>query len=214
MTEALLRQQLVDECQRLGEDGLLALAAGNVSCRFESGMLITASGVCTSSITSESIVRMSLDGQSDNVLKPSSEWQMHAAVYREMPDVQALVHTHADSCVAVACHGKDLPGFHYMVGMLGLDHVPCVEYHTFGTRALAEAAVSGLRACDACLLAKHGMLSKGASLKQAADSARLLEVLCRQYLLSLAIGPPLELNSKQWAEFFAQMKQTDYQAVQ
>ncbi|MFK7733311.1 MAG: class II aldolase/adducin family protein [Pseudomonadales bacterium] len=214
MKEAMLRQQLVDEYQRLDVDGLLALSAGNLSCRFETGMLITASGISASSISVDNIVHLSLQGATKGVHKPSSEWQMHAAIYREFADTQAVVHTHSDYCVALASHGKDLPGFHYMVGMLGSDHVPCTAYHTFGTTELAAAAVQGLRACNACLLANHGMISKGGSLEQAARGASLLELLSKQYMLSLALGPPATLSDAQWAEFFAQMKQTDYQVVQ
>lgn len=213
MNEAILRQQLVDEYRQLADDGLLALSAGNLSCRCGSGMLITASGISASSISVDNIVHMSLRGQYDHGLKPSSEWKMHAAVYREFTDVGAVVHTHSDHCVALASHGKDLPGFHYMVGMLGADHVPCVDYHTFGTAALADAALQGLGVSKACLLAKHGMLSKGQNLREAAHAAQLLELLCKQYILSLALGSPSPLSASQWADFFAQMKQTEYRAV-
>ena len=116
MTEAMLRQHLVDEYRRLADDGLLALSAGNLSCRFGSGMLITASGISASSISVDNIVHLSLSGQSDSALKPSSEWQRHAAVYLAFANTQAVVHTHSDHCVAVASHGKQLPGFYYMVG--------------------------------------------------------------------------------------------------
>ncbi|MEM8498857.1 MAG: class II aldolase/adducin family protein [Pseudomonadota bacterium] len=214
MTEAMLRQQLVDEYRELGDDGLLALSTGNLSCRFGSGMLITASGISATSISVDNIVRLSLRGENDSALKPSSEWQMHAAVYRAFPDTQSVVHTHSDHCVAVASHGKDLPGFHYMIGMLGSDHVPCVNYHTFGTAELADASVQGLQSCRACLLANHGMLSKGNDLSDAAQAARLLELLCKQYLLSLCLGPPAKLSGVQWADFFEQMKRTAYRAVQ
>ena len=66
----------------------------------------------------------------------------------DFPDlVQALLaagrpvrtHTHSDYCVAVACHCKPLPGFHYMVGAFGGDDVPCVPYATFGSETLARA---------------------------------------------------------------------------
>ncbi len=214
MTEAMLRQQLVDEYRRLADDGLLALSAGNLSCRFGADMLITASGISASSISVDTIVRLSLQGQSDSEFKPSSEWQMHAAVYLAFPDTQAVVHTHSDHCVAVASHGNDLPGFHYMVGMLGTDHVPCVSYHTFGTSELAAASVKGLNSCRACLLANHGMLSKGHDLGDAVQAAQLLELLCKQYLLSRSLGAPATLSGQQWADFFEQMKRTAYQAVQ
>jgi L-fuculose-phosphate aldolase len=115
---------------------------------------------------------------------------MHAEVYRRVPDANAVVHTHADSCVALASVHRPLPAFHYMIYGFGGDDVPCVPYFPFGTRALGEAAGKALEARTACLLANHGMLARGRTLRQAFDATMRLETLARQYLLACTIGEP------------------------
>jgi len=213
VVEAALRKEIVASYQSLARAGLLALSAGNVSCRFADGMLISASGVSADSIREENIVFVDAQGQVRNGLKPSSEWQMHAAIYRQHTTAQAVVHTHSDYCVAMACQAKSLPGFHYMVGMLGARAVPCVPYHTFGSEALAEAAAAGVTESAACLLAQHGMITRGANLQEACRHAELLELLSKQYLLSASLGKPAELSSEEWDAFFVQMQQTGYSEV-
>jgi L-fuculose-phosphate aldolase len=113
---------------------------------------------------------------------------MHAAIYRAYPDAQAIVHTHSDACTALACLNEPLPAFHYLIVRFGGDDVRCAPYVTFGTPALANAAVSALVDRSACLLANHGMIVTGATADAALTAAITLEGLARQYLLARAAG--------------------------
>ena len=113
------------------------MSSGNVSCRLGDNMLISPSGATGSNITPEHVVEVTLYGEWSGERKPSSEWRMHAAIYKATK-AQAVVHTHSDHCVALACQGRGLPGFHYLVGSFGGSDVPCVPYSTFGTEQLAE----------------------------------------------------------------------------
>ena len=103
------------------------------------------------------------EGEWSGERKPSSEWRMHAAIYKATK-AQAVVHTHSDHCVALACQGRGLPGFHYLVGSFGGSDVPCVPYSTFGTEQLAEDAAAALDRRSACLLGAHGMICRGRDL--------------------------------------------------
>ena len=96
---------------------------------------------------------------------------MHAAIYKDHQDAQAIVHTHSDNCVAVSCQLKPLPGFHYLVGEFGGSDVPCVTYSTFGTQQLADDASAALTDRSACLLGKHGMICRGKDISRARSSA-------------------------------------------
>jgi L-fuculose-phosphate aldolase len=120
---------------------------------------------------------------------------MHAEVYRRVPGAGAVVHTHADNCVALAALRKPIPAFHYMIHGFGGDDVPCVGYFPFGTPELGRAAGAALEGRAACLLANHGMLTRGATLGAAFDAAIRLEVLARQYRLALTAGKPVLLNA-------------------
>ena len=163
-------------------------SSGNVSVRTRNGMVITPSGCSAETITDSDPVTTTLDGKARGNRAPSSEWFMHAAIYRAYPDVQAIVHTHSDACTALACLSEKLPAFHYLVVRFGGDDVRCAPYVTFGTPALARVAVTALADRSACLLANHGMIVTGASADAALTAALTLEALARQYLLARAAG--------------------------
>lgn len=208
--EAERRADLVDQYRRVGELKLNELASGNLSCRFGDGMLISPTGATAESLTADDLVFVDADGGWTGDRRPSSEWQMHAAVYRDHPDTGAVVHTHADHCVAVSCLQQPLPGFHYLVGVFGGSDVPCVPYSTFGGRQLADDAAAALRHRRACLLGSHGMLSHARTLRTAVDLAHRLEILCRQYTIARSLGTPYLLTEQEWVEFFERSSATRY----
>jgi L-fuculose-phosphate aldolase len=182
----------------LGQRGLIQGSSGNVSARDGDAMVITPSG--GSPDEAAALVRVSMDGTVLEGGTPSSEWEMHAAVYRECPEAGFVVHTHADACTALACLDRTLPAFHYMVLQFGGFDVRCAPYVTFGTPALAVLAGEAISGRTACLLANHGMIVCGATADQALSRAVLLEALCRQYLMALSAGTPRLLTDQEMAD--------------
>lgn len=206
-----LRRELADAYRRIVELGLNDLSSGNISARVDGGMLISASGTSAVAVDDAAFVFVADDGSFDpDDLRPSSEWQMHQAVYRTRPSTGAVVHTHSDHCVALAAHGRPLPGFTYVVGFFGGNDVPCVPYNTFGSQALADDVAVALAQRTACLLANHGMVARGRNLSDAVDGAHRLETLCRQYLAAHQIGEPNLLTDGEWQAFFDQAVALDY----
>jgi len=205
-----LRRELVAQYRRSAELKLNELASGNLSCRCGEGMLISPTGASAESIAPETVVYVAADGAWTGAHAPSSEWQMHAAIYRRYADARAVVHTHSDYCVAVASHNQPLPGFHYLVGVFGGDDVPCVPYATYGSEALAESAAAALADRSACLLGNHGMICRGRSLRSAVGLAHRLEIMCRQYVLARQLGEPSRLTREQWDAFFAKTRGESY----
>ena len=201
---------LSNSYRRLGKLGLNELASGNASCRIPGGMLISASGATAEDIQPEDVVKMSLDGAVEGEGRPSSEWQMHAAIYLAYADTHAVVHTHSDYCVAIASQVQTLPGFHYLVGEFGGGDVPCTPYYTFGTAELANSAVDALAKRSACLLGNHGMICRAGDLNRAVYLAQRLEITARQYVLSRQMGEPKLLSEKDWDEFFVQFEKLSY----
>lgn len=199
-TERQLRHAIVGVYVALAKLGMNEGSAGNVSARYGAGMLITPSGCTSDSLRPSHVVSMDLAGNALGRMRPSSEWAMHAAVYAKVPTAKAVIHSHADYCVALACVRRKIPAFHYMVRYFGGDDVPCVGYATFGTRQLGAAAGAALKRHTACLLANHGMLARGATLRAAYDTACMLETLARQYWLTLCAGRPVLLSRKNMAE--------------
>jgi len=191
------RAALCEAYRTLGSRGLIQGSSGNVSVRHGDGMLISPTGTTPERIEPERLVAMDLDAPAPGA---SSEWALHAALYRADPGTGAVVHTHADACTALACLGEPLPAFHYMIAAFGGDDVPCAPYATFGTLALAEAAAAAMQARTACLLANHGMIAAGPTLDRAVGAAFDLEMLARQYLLARAAGQPRLLTPAQMAD--------------
>src|SRR5215472_9984613 len=179
--ERSIRRAMVEVYATLAQLGMNSGSAGNVSVRFGPGMLITPTGCSAASLRTGNIVLTRFDGSSVGRPKPSSEWRMHAEVYQRVGAARAVIHTHADNCVALASLRMPIPAFHYMINLFGGDSVPCVPYATFGTSELGAAAGAALEERTACLLANHGMLTRGSTLREAFEAAVVLETLARQY---------------------------------
>lgn len=211
--ERQMRDALVTAYLELAKLGLMGRAAGNVSCRVPGGMLISASGATAKSLTAERVVLVRDDGSWDSETQPSTEWRMHQAIYLQHDQAGAVVHTHSDYCVALACNDLSLPGFHYLVGTFGGTDVPCVPYSTFGSEQLAADAAEALTDRAACLLGSHGMICRGQDLDTAVANAERLEILCRQYVLAKSLGEPNLMTDEQWNEFFARVKEVGYSEI-
>ena len=189
-SEAKIRKAVIATALEMSRSGLSPGRSGNVSCRWNDGMLITPSGMAYAEIEPEDIVFVAGGGSvPDKQRKPSSEWHFHLAVYQARPDMNALVHTHSQNATVLACAHKPIPAFHYMVAVAGGKDIPLVPYATFGTEALARHVAEGLGARNACLMANHGQIALGETLLQALELAHEVEILAEQYIKVLTLGP-------------------------
>jgi len=198
--ERELRDGLLAALRRLDERGLNRGSTGNLSLRHGNGMLITPTGMGADDLSADDLVWLGFDGSLKGRWKPSSEWHFHQALYLARPDLNAVAHTHATHATALACLRRDLPAFHYMVAVAGGDSVRCAPYHLFGTEALSRAVVQAMHGRKACLLATHGLVSAGGSLRDAMKVMIEIESLCQTYLLALAAGEPALLGEAEMAE--------------
>jgi L-fuculose-phosphate aldolase len=195
--EAQLRQSLVDAARYVETKRLNSGTSGNISLRLDAGMLITPTGIAPGKLDPSAMVEMALDGSWSGTKRPSSEWNMHAAIYKAFPQANAIVHAHPDHCVALSCLREALPPFHYMIASFGGDDVPCSDYAPFGTEELAQAAVRALAHRNTCLLANHGMIAFGADLASALARTEKLETLVKQYVLAKSAGRPVMLTEEE-----------------
>ncbi|NOG69129.1 class II aldolase/adducin family protein [Roseicella sp. DB1501] len=198
--------ELIAAARLLDAMGFMPSKSGNLSRRLETGFLITPAGLAYAETTEADLVALDPAGR---VLaghrRPSSEWQLHAAVYAARPEAGAVVHTHSPFATALACARQGIPPFHYMIALGGGDDIRCSAYATFGTAALAEACVAALAGRKAALLANHGVVALGASLAGARVLAIEVENLARQYLALRSAGlAPVLLTEAELAEVHAQ----------
>ena len=197
VSEAALREALVATARQLDALGLNRGTAGNVSVRRAGadadGYLITPTGMPPTSIRAADVVAMPIDGDAPvdaASRRPSSEWRFHRDLYRARRDAGAIVHTHSPFATTLACLGRDIPPFHYMVARAGGRDIRCAAYATFGTQALSDAAVAAMSDRRACLLARHGMIALGRDLDAALALAVEVESLAEVYWRALAVGEP------------------------
>src|SRR5207244_2984873 len=132
--------------------------------------------------------RMALDGRAFRRRRPSSEWRFHRDIFHSRHDVGAIVHTHSPRATALACTGRGIPAFHYMVAVAGGSDIRCAPYHAFGTQELSDAVLAALKDRNACLLANHGVVATGAGLPGAILLAGEVENLALQYSVRLSLG--------------------------
>jgi L-fuculose-phosphate aldolase len=188
VNDAALREGIIAVTHALDAAGLVPNKSGNVSCRSPGGFTITPAGVPYRSLAPGDLVELPVDGEPATAgLRPSSEWRMHAAIYAARADAEAIVHTHSPRATALACAGRGIPPFHYMIALAGGD-VRCMPYATFGTAELAETAVRGLGGRRATLLGNHGVIAIGGSLMEAHAVAVEVENLAGEYLAMLSAG--------------------------
>jgi L-fuculose-phosphate aldolase len=188
MTDAVIRREIIAVTHALDAAGHVPNKSGNVSCRSPGGFLITPAGVPYRDLAPGDLVELPVRGEpSGSGPSPSSEWRMHAAIYAARPDAGAIVHTHSPRATALACAGRGIPAFHYMIALAGGD-VRCMPYATFGTAELAETAVRGLEGRRATLLGNHGVIAIGGALAEAHAVAIEVENLAGEYLAMLSAG--------------------------
>ena len=175
--------------------------SGNISARVPmhnkcDSFLITPSGVPYSDLTPEMLIMIKIDDAEDNptiiqgpsnkssinILAPSSEWRLHRDIYCLKTSAQAVVHAHPTFSTILSCLHINIPSFHYMIAVAGGSDIRCTPYHTFGTKALAEAMKDALNERYACLLGNHGMIAfSEKSVNKALSLAIEVEALAKQY---------------------------------
>ena len=183
------RMRVIAACRELARRGLTHGTSGNVSLRHdEQRFFVSPSGMDYELLQADDVPLVDLDGRWFGRHRPSSEWRFHRDILRSRPDVGAIVHTHSPRATALACTGRGIPAFHYMVAIAGGSDIRCAPYHTFGTQELSDAALAALRDRRACLLANHGVIATGADLASAMRLAGEVENLALQYSVALTLG--------------------------
>ena len=190
MGDRELRSKILETARAMNARGINHGASGNVSARTAQGFLVTPSGKDYGECVPEDVVAMTMEGEVQGDGRPSSEWRIHRDLLAARPEVNAVLHAHPPFATALACLGRPIPAFHYMVAIAGGRDIRCAPYATFGTEDLSRSVVDALRERKARLLANHGMVVLARSLGEVLDLAVEVEVLAQQYWRALQIGAP------------------------
>lgn len=173
-----ISSQIVQVCKNLYSKNMLAAADGNISYRIsDSEILITPSGVSKANAKPEDICVIDIDGNV-KLGKPSSERLMHLQVYKSCPEAKAVVHAHPPHAIAwTVAHPElsELPSTCLSEVILAAGKIPFVPYARPSTQDMGDNLKPFLPDCRLMILSRHGALSWGESLEEAAMGMERLE---------------------------------------
>jgi L-ribulose-5-phosphate 4-epimerase len=194
----LLRRQVSDLHQDLVRYQLVVWTAGNVSARVpgEDLMVIKPSGVAYDELSPQNMILCDLDGQVvEGEHAPSSDTAAHAYVYRHMPEVGGVVHTHSTYASAWAARGEAVPCvLTAMADEFGAE-IPVGPFALIGDDSIGRGIVETLRGhrSPAVLMKSHGVFTLGKDAKAAVKAAVMCEDVARTVHISRQLGEPLPI---------------------
>ncbi len=193
-----LRRAVAHLHMGLPKHHLVAWTSGNLSARDpETGLVvIKPSGVHFEDLKPENMVVVDVNGQTiEGDHKPSSDTASHCYIYRHMPDVNGIVHTHSRYATAFAALGRAIPCVTTAMADEFGGPIPCGGFALIGSEAIGQVVVETLRGSrsPACLLQNHGVFAVGASAEQALKAAVMTEDNAAIVWTAMQIGTPIPI---------------------
>jgi len=150
---------------------------------------VTPTGVSKGAMTEEMLVKVDLEGNLlEGTRKPSSETRMHLRIYKENPDVRAVIHAHPPAATAFACAGIPLDRPIIQEAVVFLGTVPVAPFALPGSQAVADSVAPYCRDYRALLLEYHGAVTWGDTMEQAHYRMECLEQLAQVTLHLKTLG--------------------------
>lgn len=220
-TVARIRAEVCALHAELTRYELVVWTAGNVSARVPGHelMVIKPSGVSYDELTPESMVVTDLYGTPVKAictgpelvewgnpdLSPSSDTAAHAYVYRHMPDVGGVVHTHSTYATAWAARGEPIPCVLTMMGDEFGGTIPVGPFALIGDDSIGRGIVDTLRASNspAVLMQNHGPFTIGKDARSAVKAAVMCEEVARTVHISRQLGEPLPIDAAKIESLYA-----------
>jgi L-fuculose-phosphate aldolase len=169
MKKAAIARQLVRVCRDLYAHGFVTAADGNVSSRLPNGnILATPTSLNKGRVTESDLVEVTIDGKVVSPDRaPSSELGMHLFIYRQRPDVQAVVHAHPTFATGFATANIPLDQPMLPEVIIGLGPIPLANIALPSTQEMADSIAPYVQSASAILLANHGVVTFGKDLDDA-----------------------------------------------
>jgi L-ribulose-5-phosphate 4-epimerase len=198
MLEAI-REEVCRLNVALPANNLVVWTGGNVSVRDpESGyVVIKPSGVKFEDLQPEHMVVTDLDGHTiEGDLNPSSDTGSHLYIYRCLPQVNGVVHTHSNYATAFAALGKPIPPVLTAIGDEFGGPIPCGGFSLIGDEEIGKIVVETIGQSPACLLKNHGVFAVGPTGEKALKAAVMVEDSAKTVSIALQMGQPDEISAE------------------
>lgn len=192
-----LKKQVLDSAKKAYNEKLMAGTSGNLSIwHEESGsLIITPSSYDYNIMDIDDIVVIDIEGNmKEGIHKPSSEWKLHAEIYKNLPHIKAVVHTHSPYATSFAVLNKEIPVI--LIEMIPFlkGSIEVAAYAAQGSAMVGTNALPILKNKNACLLANHGVVTVGESLDKAYINSIYTEDAAKIYHMALSVGEPVVIK--------------------
>jgi L-ribulose-5-phosphate 4-epimerase len=209
-----LREDVCWANQMLPRSGLVTMHSGNVSAldRARNAVLIKPSGVDYDTLTAADVVEVDFASGEPvaGSLRPSVDLPHHLYLYRHLPDVAAVVHTHSNFATAFAAVGRPIPACLTAIADEFGGEIPCAPYVDNQGEHIGEAILEHRTQGPGILLRSHGVFAWGASVRGALKTAVMIEDVARTVWYALQIGEPLELPGDEIAKWHGRYQSGGY----
>ena len=191
------RSVVCEAGKRLLRENLVSGTWGNLSLRIdEEYMVITPSGKPYELLSPEDMVQVNYRTLSwEGEIKPSSELKLHAAIYLDRKDINAVIHTHQASASTVAAARREVPPILDDMAQLIGPSVRVAAYALPNTKAIVRKTLRALRGRNAALMANHGAVCIGRDMEETFVVCQVLEKACRVFIEAEFLGGAKAIGS-------------------
>ena len=199
MTPEQIKQEICEVGHRLYDHGFVAANDGTISVKLsDNEFYCTPTGVSKGSLTPDMIIKIDAEGNKlEGTLNPSSEIKMHLRVFRERPDVNAVVHAHPPVATAFTVAGIPLDRYILPEAVLTIGDVPTCAYGTPSTMEIPDSLMPYIQEHDAFMLKNHGALTVGNTLTRAFFTMEEVEFNAKIMKYAMELGKIEEIPADQ-----------------
>lgn len=196
-------KELIKYGKLAGKKNFTPGMSGNISARYGENIVITTSGSANGYLDEDDFVVIDFDGKTINSnKKPSSEKMLHVEFYKMRPDINYILHVHSPYLSSFASANLALKEPIMAENVFYFGHIPLAEYGLPGSRDLVEKTSKFFKDFDAVLMANHGFIVGGKTLKDAYLKLELAESYAQVVLNTKILGGAVLLNDKQVEEIY------------
>lgn len=206
-----LREEVCYANRMLPAAGLVTMHSGNASGldRASGRLVIKPSGMDYDKLTPEDLVEVDLESGCvlDSKLRPSVDLPHHLFLYRNLPELGGIIHTHSNYATAMAALGRAIPLCLTAIADEFGAEIPCAPYVDNEGDHIGQAILKHRNRSPAILLGNHGVFAWGASARAALKAAIMVEDVAKTVHLAMQIGQPREIppeEAEKWYERYHQ----------